>query len=225
MKTTPSITLILTACLLLPLTSLSQSNASTVKKSRPAPGPDPDLFDGSQLEAESRPESGIIADFEIGSGESSKRPLQIQSNQQQPGGQGRGGSGGGQIPQGKQQQGGGGSSSEMIEEGQQESDDFGEQGEKSQQGEQQQGQQGQQGKESSSSSEQGNQQAPTETVQLGDESLKIETVDLPADAELIGQKDDEKPEAKDVTGKTASGKQGSRRNTGVEQGDSMPSDL
>jgi len=212
MNTTPSITSLLIACVLLPVTSVAQS--TTVKKVRSAPGPDPDIFDGSQLEAESRPQSGIISDFEMGSGNSAKRPPQTQSNEQKLGGQGRGGSRGDQIPQGKQQQGGGGSSSEMIEEGQQESDDFGEQGPE-----------GQQGAKSSSESAQNNQEAPSESVKLGDESLKIETVDLPADEDLIGQKDDKKPEAKDVTGATASGKQGPRRNTGVEQGEAMPSEL
>jgi len=62
-------------------------------------------------------------------------------------------------------------------------------------------------------------------VKLGDDSLKIDTVDLPADEELVGQQDDGKPEAKDTGAGGASGKQGPRRNTGVEEGDSMPSDI
>ena len=62
-------------------------------------------------------------------------------------------------------------------------------------------------------------------MQLGDESLKIETVDMPADEDLIGQQDDGKPEAKDSGSGGAGGKQGPRKNTGIEQGDSMPSDI
>ena len=88
-----------------------------------------------------------------------------------------------------------------------------------------QGQQGQQSANSSSSSQQSSQQAPSGNVKLGDESLKIETVEIPADESLVGQQDDKKKETKDSIGKSASGQQGPRRNTGVEQGDAMPSDI
>jgi len=224
MKTKPPITFLLAACLLLPLSAAAQP--TTVRKARSAPGPDPDLFDGSAAEAEDRPESGIISDFEMGSGESAQQSSQSRNKEQeqQQEGQQQGGGAGQGSENGEQQEGSGGGASEMIEEGQQEAQEFGQQGEQgAQQGGQQGGQQGSQ--QSSSSSRQSSQQAPTEEVKLGDESLKIETVDLPADEEMIGQKENKKAEAKDVSGSGASGKQGPRRNTGVERGDAMPSEI
>jgi len=228
MKTEKLILLLPVICLGL-LATTGSAQTSSVTKARSAPGPDPDLFDGTAGEAESRPENGIISDFEMGSGESNpnaSKSGQQQQQQQGQGGQPGSGGGGSQSQQSGQQGqgGGGGGSEEMIEEGEM-PEQQGQQGQQGQGG--QQGQQGQQSQssQSSQSSQQSNSNAPQNDVQLGDESLKIETVDLPADENLIGQEESKGKETKDTAGGGASGQQGPRRNTGVEQGDAMPSDI
>ena len=208
---------------------LAQSTSAS--RVREVPGPNPDLFDGTKAEEESRPESGIISDFEMGSGESdpqaSQNSKQQQQDQQGSQGQQQGGGSGGSGPQGSEQGQGGGGSEEKIEEGEmpeQQQGQQGQQGEQGQQGGQQGGQQSQSSS-SSSSSQKGGQPPPKNNVTLGDDSLKIETVEMPADESLIGQEESKKPAAEDTGAGGASGKQGPRQNTGVEQGDAMPSDI
>lgn len=110
------------------------------------PLPDPSIFDGTNQEAEKRPEHGMLGEFEMGGNTESKSdrvggmqeqtPGQKSSNQQQPSG--------GQNAQ-NQQQGGGGSQADSKQ-NQQNQGGGGSQGDPSQQGggggQQQGGQQG-----------------------------------------------------------------------------------
>ncbi len=94
-----------------PATSASSQAAARAAANRPAnPAaraviPDPDLFDGSGLPAEARPDKGMLAEFELPG--SAERP-ETMAAQQQGQQQGEGGAGGPQGEQSGDQQGGAG---------------------------------------------------------------------------------------------------------------------
>jgi len=73
----------------------SAAKAGTARPSAKGPLPDPALLDGSTLQAEKRPEHGMIGDFEL-PGDDNSRSGKVGGPQGQPGGQG---GQGGQQPQ------------------------------------------------------------------------------------------------------------------------------
>lgn len=99
-----------------PATSSSASGSASTPAARAAAAnrnaaaaraviPDPDLFDGSDLPAEARPDKGMLAEFELPGSEARPETMEAQNQGQQ---QGQGGGGGPQGQQQGDQAGGGG---------------------------------------------------------------------------------------------------------------------
>lgn len=91
-----------------PASSQAAARAAANRPANPAARaviPDPDLFDGSGLPAEARPDKGMLAEFELPGSEQRPETMEEQKQGEQ---QGQGGGGGPQGQQSGDQQGGAG---------------------------------------------------------------------------------------------------------------------